>query len=281
MRRLLDSHLHMWERDKHPQPWLDAQPMAAIDRDFPPGAAVTELWAHGVEGCVVVQCVNELSETVDLLATAQTSTALRGVVGWLDLTGDVPAQVRALRGSPGGGLLVGARHVTFVEADERWLARDDVQRGLGALGDAGLTFDLLISHRQLSLATDVVRCVPGTSFVLDHLGKVPMRSTELATWARDLGALARCPNVSMKVSGVVTEDDWHAWSTPRLRPVLEHALATFGPERLMFGSDWPVVELAGGYGPWLDAYLDLTGDLSAHERDAIDGGNATRTYGLA
>jgi L-fuconolactonase len=270
----------MWERDKHPQPWLDAQPMAAIDRDFPPGAAVAELSTHGVEGCVVVQCVNELSETVDLLATAGTSALLRGVVGWLDLTRDVPAQVAALRAAPGGDLLVGARHVTFAEADERWLARDDVRRGLAALGGAGLTFDLLISHRQLSVATAVVRGLPGTSFVLDHLGKVPMRSTELASWARDLGDLARSPNVAVKVSGVVTEDDWRGWSPQRLRPVVEHALATFGPGRLLFGSDWPVVELAGGYGPWLAAYLELTGELSQTERDAIDGGNATRVYGL-
>ena len=281
MRSLLDAHLHMWERDKHPQPWIDASSMAAIDRDFPPDAVVAELAAHGVDGCVVVQCVNELSETVDLLATAQTLAPVRGVVGWLDLTADVPAQIRSLRGSPGGDLLVGVRHVTFVEPDARWLARDDVRRGLSAIGDAGLAFDLLIAHHQLALATQVARDLPGTRFVLDHLGKVPLRSTELVTWARDLADLARCPNVAMKVSGVVTEDDWSSWTARRLRPVIEHALATFGPQRLLFGSDWPVVELAGGYGPWLEAYLELTDDLSADERAAIDGGNAIRTYGLA
>ena len=154
-------------------------------------------------------------------------------------------------------------------------------RGLSAIGDAGLAFDLLIAHHQLSLATEVVRSLPETRFVLDHLGKAPMRSTQLATWARDLAVLARCPNVTMKVSGVVTEDDWYSWSTQRLRPVVEHALATFGPDRLLFGSDWPVVELAGGYRPWLESYLELTDDLTAGERDAIDGGNAARTYRLA
>jgi L-fuconolactonase len=281
VRRLLDSHLHTWERDKHPQPWLDAQPMAAIDRDFPPAAAVTELAVHGVDGCVAVQCVNDFSETVDLLATAQTLAPVRGVVGWLDLTADVPAQVRSLRGSPGGDLLVGVRHVTFAEPDVRWLARDDVRRGLAAIGDAGLAYDLLIAHHQLPLAAQVARDLPGTRFVLDHLGKAPLRSTELVTWARDLTDLARCPNVTMKVSGIVTEDDWYSWSTHRLRPVIDHALATFGPQRLLFGSDWPVVELAGGYGPWLEAYLELTDDLPADERAAIDGGNAIRTYGLA
>lgn len=281
MRHLLDSHLHVWERAKHPQPWLDAQPMSAIDRDFPPDSAVTELAAHGVKGCVVVQAVNDLSETVDLLETARGTAAIRGVVGWLDLTSDVPAQVEVLRASPGGDLLVGVRHVTFVEADPRWLARDDVRRGLSALGDAGLAFDVLISHPQLTLAADVARRVPGTTFVINHLGKVPMRSTELASWARDITAIAGCPNVVMKMSGIVTEDDWYGWSTQRLRPVVEHALATFGPARLLFGSDWPVVELAGGFGPWLTAYLELTDDLSQTERDAIDGANATRVYGLS
>ncbi len=271
----------MWERAKHPQPWLDAQPMAAIDRDFPPDAAVAELSVHGVEGCVVVQAVNELSETVDLLETAHETAAICGVVGWLDLTSDVPEQVEVLRASPGGDLLVGVRHVTFVEADPRWLARDDVRRGLSALGNAGLAFDVLISHHQLPLAADVARRLPGTRFVLDHLGKVPMRSPELAAWARNLAELARCPNVAMKVSGIVTEDDWSGWSTARLRPVIDHALATFGAERLLFGSDWPVVELAGGYGPWLAAYLELTDGLSQTERDAIDGVNATRVYGLS
>ena len=281
MRRLLDAHLHVWERDRHPQPWIDAASMAAIDRDFPPGAAVAELAAHSVDGCVVVQCVNESSETVDLLATAASLAPVRGVVGWLDLTADVAAQVRSLRGVPGGELLVGVRHVTFVEPDVRWLARDDVRRGLAALGDAGLVYDLLIAHHQLPLAAELARGLPGTRFVLDHLGKVPVGRPELASWAHDLADLARCPNVDLKVSGVVTEDDWSGWSTQSLRPVIEHALAAFGPGRLLFGSDWPVVELAGGYGPWLEAYLELTDDLSADERAAIDGGTAIRTYGLA
>jgi len=271
----------MWERAKHPQPWLDAQPMSAIDRDFPPGAAVAELALHSVDGCVVVQAVNDLSETVDLLAVAHATPEIRGVVGWLDLTGDVPEQLRTLRRLPGGDRLVGVRHVTFVEEDPHWLARDDVRRGLSDLGDAGLVFDVLLAHHQLPLAADVARRLPGTSFVLDHGGKVPMRSTELVTWARDLAELAGCPNVATKVSGIVTEDDWHGWSTPRLRPVFEHVLATFGSQRLLFGSDWPVVELAGGYGRWLRAYLELTDDLSQTERDAIDGVNATRVYGLS
>jgi len=279
VRHVVDSHLHLWERDRHAQPWIDPDTMGAINQDFPPARAEAELAARGVEGCVVVQGVNTVAETRDLLADLDGSRPARGVVGWVDLTGDVPAQVAELRAAPGGDALVGVRHVTFVE-DEDWLARADVGRGLTDLGEAGLSFDILIGHRQLPLAAAVAREHESTSFVLDHLGKVPMTSTELVTWSRGLSEVASCPNVVAKVSGVVTEDDWIGWSPQRLRPGIDHALATFGPERLMFGSDWPLVELAGGYGAWLDAYLELTDDLTPHERDALDKATAVRVYRL-
>lgn len=144
-----------------------------------------------------------------------------------------------------------------------------------------MTFDVLVRHEQLRLVSEVARQHPTTTFVLDHMGKVPITTTALVTWARDLALVATAPNVVAKLSGVATEDDRAAWSVDRLRPVVEHALATFGPDRLLFGSDWPVVELAGGYGPWLSAYLTLTDDVPADERAALDGANASRIYGLA
>jgi len=281
MRQILDAHLHVWERAKHPQPWIDPDTMAGIDHDFPPARAVAELERHGVRGCVVVQAVNDIAETVDLLADTRELDAVGGVVGWVDLTGDVRDQVAALRSGPGGEKLVGIRHVTFVEDDERWLSRDDVGRSLDALAELGLTFDILVGHRQLAQAAQVVRKHPATRFVLDHLGKVPLTSTELVDWARDLALVAAEPNVVAKLSGLVTEDEPGRWSVARLRPVVEHALRTFGPGRLMFGSDWPLAELAGGYEPWLRAYLELTDHLPADDQAAVDGGNTARTYGLA
>jgi len=281
MRQVLDAHLHVWERAKHPQPWIDPATMSGIDKDFPPRAAADELNRHGVGGCIVVQAVNDIDETVDLLADTRELDAVAGVVGWVDLTGDVPGQVRALRSGAGGEKLVGVRHVAFVEDDERWLSRDDVGRGLDALADQGLPFDILVGHRQLAQAADVVRGHPQTRFVLDHLGKVPLRSTELVDWARDLALVADRPNVVAKISGLVTEDEPGRWSAARLRPVVDHALRVFGPDRLLFGSDWPLVELEGGYGAWLQAYLDLTDRLSAVDREAVDAHNAARVYGLA
>ncbi|MGH8867425.1 MAG: amidohydrolase family protein [Actinomycetes bacterium] len=132
MPHLIDAHVHVWERDRHPQPWIDRPTMAAIDRDFSPREALARLAEHRVSGCVVVQCVNESTEAADLLADAAELDEVRGVVGWADLTGDVPAQLAELRGGAGGHKLVGIRHVTFAEDDPCWLARDDVGRGLAA-----------------------------------------------------------------------------------------------------------------------------------------------------
>lgn len=280
MRQVLDAHLHVWERAKHPQPWIDPSTMAAIDKDFPPASAADVLHRNGVGGCVVVQAVNDLAETVDLLAGTRALDTVAGVVGWVDLTGDVPAQVAVLRSGPGGEKLVGIRHVTFEEDDERWLSRDDVGHGLDALARLGLPFDLLVGHHQLAQAADVVRDHPRTTFVLDHLGKVPLRGTELVDWARDLALVADRPNVVAKVSGLVTEDEPGRWSVERLRPVVRHALRTFGAGRLLFGSDWPLAEIEGGYGAWLHAYLELTDHLPAAARTAVDGQNAARVYGV-
>lgn len=281
MRQILDAHLHMWERAKHPQPWIDPDTMAGIDKDFPPPSAASELNRPGVLGGIAVQAVNDIDETAYLLSTTRELDAVAGVVGWLDLTGDVPAQVAALRAEPGGEKLVGIRHVTFVEDDEHWLLRDDVGRGLEALAELGLTFDVLVGHHQLAQAAEVARAHPRTTFVLDHLGKVPLRSTALVDWAWGLVSVAAQPNVVAKLSGLVTEDEPGQWSATRLRPVVDHALRTFGPRRLLFGSDWPLVELAGGYEPWLRAYLELSDHLSAGDRAAVDGQNAARTYGVA
>jgi L-fuconolactonase len=280
-RQLVDSHLHVWERARNPQPWIDCATMAAIDRDFPPQQAVDEIRSAGVDGCVVVQCVNEFSETLDLLEAGNSFPSIVGVVGWLDLAADIPAQLDSLRQAPGGGGLVGIRHVTMMETDEEWLTRPSVRRGIQILAQAGLPFDVVVRPWQLAQVKELAESLDSATFVLDHLGKPPLTSTSLAQWAVDFGALATCPNVVAKVSGLVTEDDWERWTPERLRPVVDHALQTFGPARLMFGSDWPLAELAGGYARWKAAYLQLTDELAAADQAAIDRGTARRIYGLS
>ena len=279
-RHLVDSHLHIWERERNPQNWIDPATMSAIDRDFPPAAAAAEMSARQVDGCVVIQCVNAFSETLDLLAAADSVGAILGVVGWVDLQADVPAQLDTLRAAPGGQHLVGVRHVTFTEADESWLSRPDVVRGLTALASAGLPFDVVVEPWQLPLVTTLAQSIESATFVLDHLGNPPIASSNLAGWSADFAALATCQNVRAKVSGLVTKDDWEHWTVDRLRPVVDHALDTFGPSRLMFGSDWPLAELAGGYGPWKNAYLELTDGLTSVEKAAMDADSARGAYGL-
>ena len=276
-RTLLDAHLHTWERAKHPQTWIDPATMAEIDRDFSMVQAGAELAARAVEGCIVVQAVNTFGETLDLLAAASVPGVL-GVVGWVDLTGDVATQLDDLRSAPGGDSLLGIRHLAHLEPDLEWLLRADVARGIEAVAAAGLPFDLVVRPRQLKVAERFARAHPAALLVLDHLGKPPITSPEIIRWTTDLSELARHDNVVAKVSGLTIEDDWGTWSVARLRPVLDHALETFGPDRLMFGSDWPLVELTGGYGSWQDAYLTLTSELTPAEQARIDARTAQRVY---
>jgi L-fuconolactonase len=276
----IDSHLHIWERARNPQNWIDPATMSAIDRDFAREAAVGELRANGVDGCVIVQCVNRLSETLDLLDAARSVPMILGVVGWVDLKADVSAQLDSLRAAPGGQHLVGVRHVTTMEADEGWLSGIDVMRGLRSLASASLPFDVVVEPWQLPLVKTLAQSIESATFVLDHLGNPPIASASLARWSADLAALATCENVVAKISGLITKDDWHHWTVDRLRPVVDHALETFGPSRLMFGSDWPLAELAGGYRPWKNAYLQLTDGLTAVEKASIDVESVSRVYGL-
>lgn len=279
-RHLIDSHLHTWERARNPQTWIDPVTMAAIDRDFGPETAASELHTNGIDGCVVVQCVNTFSETLDLLGAAGSVPTILGVVGWVDLQADVAAQLDALRAAPGGQHLVGVRHVITMEADDEWLSRADVMRGLKSLASAGFPFDVVVEPWQVPLVTTLAQSMESATFVLDHLGNPPIASSSLARWSADLAALAKCENVLAKVSGLITKDDWDRWTVDRLRPVIDHALETFGPRRLMFGSDWPLAELAGGYRPWKNAYLELTDGLSSDENASMDAESATATYRL-
>ncbi|MFI2363027.1 amidohydrolase family protein [Promicromonospora sp. NPDC019610] len=281
-RHLVDAHLHLWELEHHPQPWIDPESMSEIDRDFTAQDATAELAAHGIVDAVVVQADNSLSETEDLIAAAADGTAIKAVVGWVDLLGDVPAQLERLRGRHGGETLRGIRHLAHLEPDAAWLLRPDVTAGLSAVADAGLVVELVVRAHQLRVVTDLADALPTASFVLDHLGKPPLLGggDGLQQWQTDLADLARRPHVVAKVSGLGLEADHDRWTADSLRPAVDHALRTFGPERLMFGSDWPLVRLTRGYTAWWETYLQLTASLSTAEQEAIDHDTARRTYGI-
>lgn len=220
------------------------------------------------------------NETLGLLATAQPFAWIRGVVGWVDVTADVYRQLEVLRSAAGGDKIVGTRHVTTIETDESWLARPTVASGLRSLAAAGVPFDVVVRPWQLGLVATLARTLDSTMFVLDHLGKPPLNSTSLVQWTKDFRSLAASEKVVAKISGLVTEDDWKRWSVDRLRPVVDHALEAFGAGRLMFGSDWPLVELAGGYQPWTNVYEELTKELTEAEQASLDSENVRRIYGL-
>jgi L-fuconolactonase len=270
---IIDSHAHLWQRARNPQPWIDSDTMRAIDRDFWVEDLAGMQAATGIDGAIVVQAINSLDETRDLLAAVD-GRMIRGVVGWVDLEGDVAAQLFSL-GDGVTGSLVGIRHLAHLDPDPDWLLRPAVGRGLEALADAGLPFDLVVRPDQLGVAAAVVAEHPRVAFVVDHLGKPPIASGALERWSSDLAKVAAHPQVFAKLSGLTIEADWRAWSVDDLRPVVDLALEVFGPDRLLFGSDWPLVELTGGPASWLDVARQLVDD--AHH-DAVFGDNALSFY---
>jgi L-fuconolactonase len=294
---VIDAHHHLWDLTAREHRWLmGGQAWASDDelgrlrRSFTLADLAPLAVAAGVTGTVVIQTVTEPWETPDLLALTasrdpcagqgEARGLLAGVVGWTDLTaGDVAGTVASLRALPGGAFLCGIRHPVLAESDPGWLTRPAVLRGLRALGEQGLTFDIVTLPHQLPAAVTAARSVPGLTFVLDHLGGPPAGTGQGATtgpWASAIRSLAGLPNVTCKLSGVHTSQA-HAAG---LRPYYETVLAAFGPSRLLFGSDWPVSTLGAPYAEVCGMYQELTALLSAGEREAIFGGTARRVYGL-
>ncbi|GAA1512458.1 amidohydrolase family protein [Sphaerisporangium rubeum] len=278
----IDAHHHIWDLSLRPQAWLEPPHMALINRDFSVADHAAETAKAGIDRSVLVQVLPDLDETREFLDAAARSDTVAAVVGWADLTGPGLAdELAALTAGPGGGLLRGIRHLVQGEPDPRWLARDDVREGLRRVAEAGLVYDLLVLPHQLPAAIETVRALPHLGFVLDHLAKPPIAAGELDPWAGLIRELAAEPNVTAKVSGLMTEAS-PGWSTEDMWPYVGVALEAFGPGRLMFGSDWPVCLLGGTLTQWSEtvtALLDRAG-LTPAERAAVFGGTAARVYDL-
>jgi L-fuconolactonase len=238
--------------------------------------------AAGVDRTVVVQTVSEEAETREFLATAEASDGLvAGVVGWVDLTADdVADRIDALRDAPGGSRLVGVRHQVHDEDDPDWLARPDVISGLRVLANRGLVYDLLVRTRELPATLKAVEAVDELSFVVDHGAKPEIAAGVAEPWRERLAAVAARPNVTCKVSGLVTEAAWSSWTVGDLQPYVDTLVELFGPDRLMWGSDWPVCTLAASYDEVLGVARSCLSGRSADESAAVFGGTATRVYRL-
>ncbi|MFD8306343.1 amidohydrolase family protein [Streptomyces sp. NPDC059690] len=275
----VDAHHHVWDLSVRDQDWIPEH--SPIRRDFTVTDLEPEARAAGVDRTVLVQTVTVAEETPEFLALADAHDLVAGVVGWTDLTRpDIADELARLRALPGGAHLKGIRHQVQGEPDPEWLLRPDVQRGLTAVAEAGLAYDLVVLPHQLPACAKAAALLPRLTFVLDHLGKPPIASGALDPWATDLRALAALPNTVAKLSGLVTEADPATWTPDELRPYAETALEAFGPDRLMFGSDWPVCTLAATYGDVVDAAEHLIAGLGEAERTRILEGTATRVYRL-
>jgi L-fuconolactonase len=259
--------------------------LAAIRRPFTTADLEPLLAANGIDRTVLVQTRASLDETATFLATAVESPFIAGVVGWIDLTAaDADDTIARLRELPGGDRLVGIRHQVHDEEDPDWLRRPDVRRGIAAVGAAGLVYDVLVRTRELPAAAETVRILPEVRFVVDHLAKPPIRDggAALAAWADAMLPFAGLDNTWAKVSGLVTEADWSAWSPADLADPIRVSVTVFGPERLLFGSDWPVCLLAASYDQVVEAAtagLEAAG-LTDDERERVFGANAIAAYGL-
>jgi L-fuconolactonase len=276
----VDAHHHFWDPTRADYPWMTDE-LAAIRRPFGPEDLAPVLERAGIDRTVLVQTRSSLDETREFLATAAANAFVAGVVGWVDLTDPAIVDViAALREGSGGSRLVGIRHQVHDEPDPLWLLRPDVDRGIAAVGAAGLVYDLLVRPRELPAALETVRGHPEVTFVVDHLAKPSIRSGEIEPWFGRLRPFGGFANVACKVSGLVTEADWQRWQLDDLRPYIDGAIDIFGPDRLMFGSDWPVCLLAATYAGVVEAARSATARLSPDERDQLFGETARRVYGL-
>lgn len=278
---IIDGHHHVWDPDNGDYDWLSG-PYAPIRQVFTPQDLRPVLRARGVGATVLVQTWSSLEETRRFLALADQVEFIAGVVGWVDLTApDVAATLANLKAGPGGDRLVGIRHQVHDEADADWLERPDVRAGLAAVGEAGLVFDLLVRPRELPAALSTVEAFPAMRFVIDHAAKPDIAGGGFAPWADRLEPFAdHADHVWCKLSGLVTEAWWESWAPEDLAPYVAEVLRIFGPRRCLFGSDWPVCRVAGGYARVLDALGWCLRSCSDEDRAAVFHASAKELYRL-
>lgn len=278
---VVDAHHHFWTPSRHDYYWMTGAELDPIRKPFTPAELRPVLAAAGVDYTVLVQTVPSVVETREFMQIAASSRFVAGVVGWVDLTdAAVNDTLAELMAQPDGETLVGIRHQVHDEKDAEWLLRPDVQRGLAAVHDAGLAYDLLVRPRELPAALATARAFPDMRFVIDHIAKPSIATGKVEGWAALMEPFRALPHVTCKLSGMITEAGWTTWTPDDLRPFVETTVDIFGADRLMFGSDWPVCLLAGEYGVVKSALEEALPPLSNEERARVFGGTAIDVYRL-
>jgi L-fuconolactonase len=272
----IDAHQHCWKYNPVTYSWIDAS-MAVIQRDFFPENLVPSLEKNGVVGTVLVQSYQSPLDNKFMLALAKANPFIKGIVGWIDLVApDLDEQLSEWKDEP---LIKGFRHVAQAEPND-FLGKPEIIRGIEALGLFGFTYDILIKPPQMHAALHLVKALPDQPFVIDHMAKPYIAAGTILDWKKEIGLLAECPNLSCKVSGMVTEADWKNWKRTDLRPYFEVVFNAFGPNRVMYGSDWPVCLVAADYDAVIETAEDFISTFSADEQKAFWYDNAVNFYSL-
>lgn len=272
---IIDAHHHLWKYNERHYPWMTGA-MGALRRDFLIPELDAVMHNASVEGTVVVQARQTIQETEWLLKLATQHSFLRGVVGWIPLYApDVASILDRFARDPN---LKAVRHVLHDEEDDFFILREDFNRGIGMLRQYGLAYDILIFERHLPQTIEFVDRHPNQIFIIDHIAKPKIRERLMSPWQEQIHELAKRENVYCKVSGMTTEADWNTWTLDTLQPYFDVVLSAFSPSRLMFGSDWPVLELATPYPKWVETFQQMISDLSPDERESIRRGTAITAY---
>lgn len=271
----IDAHQHFWSLARGDYGWLTPA-LAPIYRDFSPHDLAPALQARGIEKTILVQAAPTFAETRYMLELAERTSFVAGVIGWIDFDAvDAASTIATVAAEC--PLLVGLRPILHDISDDDWLLRPSLAAAFDAMAEHGLVFDALARPQHLSRVQKICERHPKLTVVIDHIAKPLVRERELDPWRADVAAVANCPNTVCKLSGIATEAATD-WTVDDFRPYVDHVFDVFGLQRLLWGSDWPVVDLAGGYGRWWDATMALLEPLGATARDAILGVNAARIY---
>jgi L-fuconolactonase len=274
----IDAHQHYWQFDPVRDNWI-TEDMSVIRRDFMPADLQPLLERNEIDGSVLVQTCQDESDNQFMLQLAAENDFIKGVVGWVDLrASDVEDRLRYYKDNY--PKMKGFRHVLQGEPDEKFMLRDDFKGGIGLLNKYDFTYDILIYPNHIKYASELVAEFPDQKFVVDHLAKPYIKRQEIDQWKKDMEYLSYYQKVYCKVSGMLTEADWYSWRTDDFNPYLDTVFNAFGTNRVMYGSDWPVCLLAGGYNRALEILQIYTSGYSPEEQEQFFGGNAISFYDL-
>lgn len=273
----IDSHLHFWHYNPVKDAWI-TDDMAVIKNDFMPGDLLPLLQEQGITGGIAVQADQSEQETHFLMDLAAEYDFIKGVVGWVDFRAKNVEE--RLEYFSQFSIIKGFRHIVQAEPEDDFLLRPDFLKGIAALSSRNFTYDVLIHPRHIPYAVDFVKLFPNQRFVVDHLAKPFIKDGLFDDWAKQMQAFAPMENVSCKLAGLVTEADWKNWKYDDFQKYVNKMLEIFGPDRLMFGSDWPVCLIGASYAEVCEIVRENTASLSETEKDKLWGGNCARIYNI-